>query len=127
MNKLLIAVVAAASLSACGVAEKLKAVTTNGHLDAGKVSAQGYTLAKNLQDIQSLSGGLNGLVPSLDTSVCATSARSRRGRAGATSRSPAISTPSCAASIRTMKLARSNEARSRDAAAFGFFLRTRRN
>ena len=67
MKRILIAVAAAASLSACGAISTLKAAANGDQLSADKVSATGYTLAKNLQDIQSLSGGLNGLVPSLDT------------------------------------------------------------
>lgn len=64
MKKLLVAVLAAASLSACGLAEEIAKLQA-GKLDAAKVSATGYTLAKSIQDVQSLSGGLNGLVPKM--------------------------------------------------------------
>lgn len=69
MKKVILAGAVAAALTGCGALDELaKQAARLAKLNAGKVTATGYGLAKNLVEVQQLSGGIAGLAPSLSES-----------------------------------------------------------
>lgn len=69
MKKMILAGAVAAALTGCGALDELaKQAARLAKLNAGQVTATGYGLAKNLVEVQQLSGGIAGLAPSLSES-----------------------------------------------------------
>lgn len=69
MKKIILAGAVAAALTGCGALEDLANQAARlAKLNPGKITATGYGLAKNLVDVQKLSGGVAGLAPSLSDS-----------------------------------------------------------
>lgn len=69
MKKLFLAGAVAAALTGCGALDELAQQAARlAKLNSGKVTATGYQLAKNLIEVQQLSGGIAGLAPSLSDS-----------------------------------------------------------